>query len=131
MRAKGCVELGVYSRMLLVGYFEGIGSPRSIVGRSPDSLSLRAFLGIPPDKAMPEHSTLTNTRKRLPEEVFDDVFRFVLGVAGAKMLVAGTTASVDSTLAKYAQTDVLQHTEYGSSVGVYYGHILGPILLNR
>jgi len=33
--------------MLLVGYFEGIGSQRGIAWRCGDSLSLREFLGIP------------------------------------------------------------------------------------
>ena len=32
---------GVYFRMLLVGYFEGIGSQRGIAWRCADSLSLR------------------------------------------------------------------------------------------
>ena len=38
---------GVYFRMLLIGYFEGIGSQRGIAWRCADSLSLREFLGIP------------------------------------------------------------------------------------
>ena len=35
---------GVYFRMLLVGYFEGIGSQRGIAWRCSDSLSLRSFV---------------------------------------------------------------------------------------
>lgn len=38
---------GVYFRMLLVGYWEGIGSQRGIAWRCGDSLSLRKFLGVP------------------------------------------------------------------------------------
>ena len=38
---------GTYFRMLLIGYFEGIGSQRGIAWRCSDSLSLREFLGIP------------------------------------------------------------------------------------
>jgi transposase len=97
-RGRPSVPPGVYFRMLLVGYFEGLDSQRGIAWRCSDSLSLRAFLGIPLDQATPDHSTLTNTRKRLPEEVFDEVFRFVLGIAEAKNLIAGTTVGVDSTL---------------------------------
>src|SRR5919107_2424780 len=37
---------GVYFRMLLVGYFEGLDSQRAIAWRCSDSLSLRAFLGL-------------------------------------------------------------------------------------
>ena len=36
---------GVYFRMLLVGYMEGIDSERGIAWRLADSLSLREFLG--------------------------------------------------------------------------------------
>jgi transposase len=88
---------GVYFRMLLVGYFEGIDSQRGIAWRCSDSLSLRAFLGVPLDQGTPDHSTLSNTRQRLPAEVFDEVFQFVLGIAEAKDLIAGKTVGVDST----------------------------------
>jgi hypothetical protein len=83
--------------MLLVGYFEGIDSQRGIAWRCADSLALRQFLGIPLDQATPDHSTLSNTRQRLPPEVFDDVFQFVLGIAHQKKLLAGKTVGVDST----------------------------------
>ena len=36
---------GVYFRLLMVGYFKGIGSEREIVWRCADSLSLSSFLG--------------------------------------------------------------------------------------
>jgi transposase len=88
---------GIYFRMLLVGYFEGIDSQRGIAWRCADSLSLRAFLGIPLDEGTPDHSTLTNTRKRLPAEIFEEMFQFVLGIAEAKELIAGKTVGVDST----------------------------------
>src|SRR4051812_22318642 len=38
---------GVYFRMLFIGYFEGLDSQRGIAWRCSDSLSLRAFLGVP------------------------------------------------------------------------------------
>ena len=88
---------GVYFRMLLIGYFEGIDSQRGIAWRCADSMSLRSFLGISLDKGTPDHSTMTNTRKRLPAEVFEEVFQFVLGIAEAKDLIAGKTVGVDST----------------------------------
>lgn len=89
---------GTYFRMLLIGYFEGLDSQRGIAWRCADSLSLRAFLNIPLDKATPDHSTLSKTRDRLPEDVFDEVFTFVLGIAESKKLLAGSTVGVDSTL---------------------------------
>jgi IS5 family transposase len=60
-------------------------------------LSLRQFLGLPLDEASPDHSTLTNTRNRLPQEVFEEVFQFVLSIAAGKKLLSGKTVGVDST----------------------------------
>jgi transposase len=88
---------GAYFRMLLVGYFEGIDSQRGIAWRCADSLGLRRFLGLSLDESSPDHSTLTNTRKRLPAEVFEEVFRFVLSIAASKGLLAGKAVGVDST----------------------------------
>ena len=49
-RGQPSIPPGVYFRMLLVGYFEGIDSQRGIAWRCADSLSLRQFLGIPLDE---------------------------------------------------------------------------------
>ena len=54
---------GIYFRLLLVGYFEGIDSERGIAWRSEDSLSLRRFLGISLDEETPDHSTISRTRR--------------------------------------------------------------------
>ncbi len=96
-RGQRSIAPGVYFRMLLVGYFEGIDSQRGIAWRCADSLSLRSFLGIPLDKNSPDHSTLSLTRRRLPPEVFEEVFQFVLKIAADKKLLSGQTMGVDST----------------------------------
>jgi transposase len=97
-RGQPSIPPGVYFRMLLVGYFEGIDSQRGIAWRCADSLSLRQFLGIPLDESTPDPKTLSNTRRRLPEEVFDEVFQFVLRIAAEKKLLSGKAVGVDSTL---------------------------------
>jgi len=97
-RGKPSLAPGVYFRMLLVGYFEGIDSQRGIAWRCADSLGLRQFLGIPLDRSTPDHSTMTHTRKRLPAEVFSEVFQFVLRIAAEKKLLSGKTVAVDSTM---------------------------------
>jgi transposase len=96
-RGRPSIAPGVYFRMLLIGYFEGIDSQRGIAWRCADSLSLRSFLGVPLTEPTPDHSTLTNTRLRLPAEIFEEVFQFVLGIAHVKQLLAGKTVGVDST----------------------------------
>jgi transposase len=88
---------GVYFCMLLVGYFEGIGSQRGIAWRCGDSLSLREFLGVPLTEATPDHSSLTRVRDRLPLEVHAAVFQWVLKLAAAKGLLRGKTVAVDAT----------------------------------
>lgn len=88
---------GVYFRMLFVGYFEGIESERGIEWRCSDSLSLRWFLGLLPEETVPDHSTLSRIRTRLPASVYDDVFRLVLRIVADKGLLRGKVVGVDST----------------------------------
>ena len=97
-RGKPSIPPGVYFRMLLVGYFEGIDSQRGIAWRCADSLALRQFLGIPLDQSTPDHSTLSDIRQRLAPEIFQEVFVFVLKIAEDKKLLSGKTVGVDSTL---------------------------------
>src|SRR5579864_7495704 len=78
---------GVYFRMIFVGYFEGIASQRGIAWRCSDSRSLAEFLGVPVMEATPDHSTLSRAHERLPLEVHEEVFRFVLRIATTKKLV--------------------------------------------
>jgi len=96
-RGKPSIPPGVYFRMLLVGFFEGIDSQRGIAWRCHDSRSLAEFLGYGPTDATPDHSTLTNTRQRLPLEVCQEVFQFVLRLADQHGLLRGRTVGVDST----------------------------------
>jgi len=96
-RGRDSIPPGVYFRMLLVGYFEGLDSQRGIAWRCADSLSLRAFLGIPLNEATPDHSSLTKIRQRLPLDVHQRVFVFVLRIAQEKKLLRGKTVAVDST----------------------------------
>lgn len=88
---------GVYFRMLLVGYFEGIGSQRGIAWRCADSLSLRKFLGMASNEESPDHSSLSVIRERLPQEVHVAVFDWVLTLAREKNALHGKTLGVDST----------------------------------
>ena len=88
---------GTYFRMLLIGYFEGIGSQRGIAWRCSDSLSLREFLGLAATESSPDHSSLTRIRERLPLEIHLTVFRLVLQIAAEKKLLKGKTVAVDAT----------------------------------
>jgi transposase len=96
-KGRPSVPPGVYFRMLLVGYFEGINSQRGIAWRCSDSLSLRKFLGVPLGEDSPDHSSLSYIRNRLPLEVHRDVFVWILALAHEKKLLRGKTVAVDST----------------------------------
>lgn len=91
------VPPGVYFRMLLIGYFERIDSERGICWRCSDSLSLRKFLGLALDEAIPDHSSLSRIRTRLPLEVHEEVFGWVLKTLAICGLIDGKTLGVDAT----------------------------------
>jgi transposase len=96
-RGRPSVPPGVYFRMHLVGFFEGINSQRGIAWRCSDSLSLREFLGLPLGEDSPDHSSLSYIRNRLPFAVYQEVFVWVLKLAEEKKLMKGKTVAVDST----------------------------------
>jgi len=88
---------GVYFRMLLVGYFEGIQSERGIAWRCADSLALRSFLGYSLTEATPDHSSLTRIRQRLDADVHEAVFDFVLKILSDRDLLPAKTVGIDGT----------------------------------
>ncbi len=88
---------GVYFRMLLVGYFEGIDSERGIAWRCADSLGLREFLGFGLNEKTPDHSSLSVIRRRIDLETHQAVFAWVLTVLNDHGLLKGKTLGVDAT----------------------------------
>src|SRR5262249_15731882 len=72
-RGRPSIAPGIYFRMPLGGHFGGSDGPRGTAGRGAERLGLRQFPGLAPDGPSPDHSTLTNTRKRLPPEAFGGV----------------------------------------------------------
>jgi transposase len=88
---------GVYFRMHLIGYFEGIESERGIEWRCADSLSLRKFLGLDLTDRVPDNSTLSRMRSRLLLEVHQQAFTLILGVVEGNGLLRGRVTGVDST----------------------------------
>jgi len=88
---------GVYFRMLLVGFFEGLDSERGIAWRCADSFSLREFLGYGPGEATPNHSTLSVIRRRIDVETHQEVFGWVLELLARHGLLKGKTVGVDAT----------------------------------
>jgi transposase len=88
---------GIYFRLLLVGYFEGIDSERGIGWRASDSLSIRSFLRIGLDESVPDHSTISRTRRLIDMEAHQLVFAWVLGILAEHKLLRGRTIGIDAT----------------------------------
>ena len=88
---------GIYFRLLLVGYFEGIDSERGIAWRAEDSLSLRCFLAIGWNEAPPDHSTISRTRRLIDLETHRQVFTWVLKVLAEAGLLKGKQIGIDAT----------------------------------
>src|SRR6516225_8755636 len=59
---------GIYFRLLLIGYFEGIDSERGIAWRAADSFALHDFLALGFEDAPPDHSTISRTRRLIDVE---------------------------------------------------------------
>src|SRR3954447_22686633 len=88
---------GRYFRMHLVGYFEGIDSERGLEWRCADSLSLREFLRLGMAERVPDHSWLSKTRSRLPLEIHEAVFTWVLQRLAEHGLVKGDRIGIDAS----------------------------------
>jgi transposase len=96
-RGRPSLPPGRYFRMLLIGYFEGIDSERGLEWRCADSLSLREFLRLSERERVPDHSWLSRTRSRLPLELHDQVFIWVLQRVAEHGLIRGERIGVDAS----------------------------------
>src|SRR3954447_23487142 len=96
-RGRPSLPPGRYFRMHPVGYFEGIDSERGLEWRCADSLSLREFLRLGTTEPVPDHSWLSKTRARLPVEVHEAVFTWVLERPAEHGLIRGDRIGVDAS----------------------------------
>jgi transposase len=88
---------GIYFRVLMVGYFEGIDSERGMAWRAADSLGIRAFLRIALDETVPDHSTISRTRRLIDVETHRLVFVWLLEILAEHGLLCGQTVGIDAT----------------------------------
>lgn len=88
---------GVYFRMLMIGYFEGIKSERGIAWRVADSKCLQGFLGYKMTEGTPDHSSLSRIRHRLSLEAHKQVFARVLEILKREGLLKGKKIGMDAS----------------------------------
>jgi transposase len=96
-RGRPSLAPGVYFRLLLIGYFEGIDSERGMAWRAQDSLALRRFLWVGLEESPPDHSTISRTRRLIDLETHREVFSWVLRLLAEKGLLKGQTLGIDAT----------------------------------
>ncbi|MBW1613339.1 MAG: IS1182 family transposase [Deltaproteobacteria bacterium] len=94
------IDPTVFFRLMLVGYLENIISDRQLIAHVSMRLDLLYFIDYDIDEALPWHSTLSRTRKLLPNAIFEEVFDRVLCMCVESGLVSGHTQSVDSAYIK-------------------------------
>ena len=130
---------GVYFRLQLIGFFEGVDSERGIAWRVADSLSLRRFLGYGLDEATPDHVTISRTRRLLDGETHQTVFRWVLERLAGAGLLKGKTIGVDATTleANAAMRSIVRratgesYREYLKKLAAADGEASDPAALRR
>src|ERR1700704_3763155 len=88
---------GLYFRIMMIGFFEGLDSERGMAWRLADSLTLRQFLSIGLDEKTPDHVTISRTRRLIDGETHQRVFTWVLERLAQSGLIKGKTIGVDST----------------------------------
>ena len=110
-------------KYLLVGFLYGIPSERQIEERCMDSNAFRWYLGIDLDERVPDHSTISQLRRRKPafRKVFRRLFAEVVGQCIEKGLVSGRLAVTDSTHVKAnASRASEEQVEMPESPGTYW-----------
>src|SRR5881394_87507 len=88
---------GLYFRIMMIGFFEGLDSERGIAWRLADSLTLRQFLSIGLDEQTPDHVTISRTRRLIGAATHQRIFLWVLERLAQGGLIKGKTIGVDST----------------------------------
>ena len=89
----------VIVKYLLVGFLYGIPSERQIEQRIQTDIALRWYLGLDLFDRVPDHSTVSQLRRRKPSfrKVFRRLFEEVVHQCVEKGLVSGRVVGTDST----------------------------------
>lgn len=113
----------VIVKYLLLGFLYGIPSERQIEQRCVDSNAFRWYLGIDLDERVPDHSTISQLRRRKPRfrKVFRRLFEEVVRQCIEKGLVSGRLVATDSTHVKANASRSSEYlTEVPEEPGLYW-----------
>jgi len=110
-------------KYLLVGYLYGIPSERQIEQRVQTDVALRWYLGLDLFDRVPDHSTISQLRRRKPSfrKVFRRLFEEVVYQCVEKGLVSGRLVATDSTHVKASASPASVYLEdVEASPGTYW-----------
>ena len=93
------IQPQVLFKMLFIGYFFGIRSERQLIREIETNMAYRWFLGYKLTDKIPNHSTISQNRRRRfsQSDVYQEIFDEVVFKAMEQGLVDGKTLYTDST----------------------------------
>lgn len=99
---RPCVDPVILIKYLLIGFLFGIESERRIEQEIQVNMAYRWFLGLDLDERVPDHSTISQNRRRRfqGEGVFRRLFERIVRQCMVKGLVEGRILLTDSTHVK-------------------------------
>ena len=99
---RPCIDPAVLVKYLLVGYLYGIESERRIEQEIQVNMAYRWFLGLELDERAPDHSTISQNRRRRwdGQNLYRQMFEHILHQCIEKGLVDGRIILTDSTHVK-------------------------------
>lgn len=110
-------------KYLLVGYLYGIPSERQIEQRIQTDVALRWYLGLDLLDRVPDHSTISQLRRRKPSfrKVFRRLFEEVVEQCIRRGLASGRLVATDSTHVKANASPASEHlVEVTEKPGAYW-----------
>jgi transposase len=93
------IDSVIIAKLFLIGYLYDIHSERKLMNETQVNIAYRWFLGIDLDEAVPDHSTLSQLRRRKFNEsrIFEDIFDEIVRKCVEIGLVTGEVLLTDST----------------------------------
>ncbi len=96
---RPCLDVVVLFKMMLIGYLYGIRSERRLEQEIRMNIGYRWFLGLGLADPVPDHSTISQNRRRRfkGSNLFQEIFDEIVGQATGQGLVGGEHLFTDST----------------------------------
>ena len=120
---RPAIDPVVIVKYLLVGFLYGIPSERQIERRVQTDIALRWYLGLDLFDLVPDHSTVSQLRRRKPSfrRVFRRLFEEVVRQCIEKGLVSGRVVGTDSTHVRANASRASEElVEVAEEAGVYW-----------